>query len=181
MSPLPREDLSALFSGKSNEPVVQDIDMDGPRLTEHLAPCTRRDLKCVECGATMILRPPGRYKSPFYACSAFPVCRGTHGAHPDGRPKGIPGDRATKAARIKAHRAFDRIWGQGRMTRDQAYAWMRRVLHVPVAKGEELHIGHLTVEQCEALIAAVNETYPSTRTIWERLREHARRVITPDE
>jgi hypothetical protein len=67
------------------------------------------------------------------------------------------------------------------MSRGQAYAWMRKVLHASQVGGEELHIGHLTVEQCDALIAAVNKTYPSTRTVWERLREHARRVISPDE
>ena len=174
MSPqLSREQLAALFSGvKNNDPVVEDVDMEGPRATEYKAPCIKHDLKCGECGAPMVLRKSTKYDSPFYGCSTFPECRGTVGAHRDGRPKGTPGDRKTKDARIKAHKVFDRIWEDGRMTQNQAYAWLCKVMQV---SGKAGHIGHFTVAQCEQLIAAVRQSFPEKLTLWEKLRDHARR------
>ena len=110
---------------------------------------------CAECGAPMVLRTarkgPGAGRC-FWGCSTFPRCRATHGAHPDGRPLGVPGDRATKAARIRAHDAFDPIWRSGVISRSGAYRWMRRALGLSEA---EAHIGRFTIAQCDALIAAV--------------------------
>ena len=107
---------------------------------------------CPECGRYMTLRDSVHGK--FYGCTGFPRCRATHGAHPDGRPLGIPGDKATKAARIRAHEAFDRLWKCGGMRRAQAYRWLQKRLHMTSA---EAHIGRFTVELCEAVIAAVTE------------------------
>ena len=149
-------------------PVVEDVDMDGPRKTEHRAPCARRDLKCGECGAQMVLRKSKKYKTPFYGCSRFPECRGAHGAHPDGRPKGVPADRKTNEARARAHAIFDRIWTQQRMTRHQAYAWMSRAMGL---SADAAHIGNFTLEQCGRLIELVAHAFPGVRTVWERLRE----------
>lgn len=86
----------------------------------------------------------------FYGCSRFPACRGTHGAHADGKPLGIPANRETKAARILAHAAFDQLWKgkEASMKRGQAYAWMRKAL------GFE-HIGELTKDECAALRACL--------------------------
>jgi ssDNA-binding Zn-finger/Zn-ribbon topoisomerase 1 len=161
--------LEDLFVRRDDSPVVQDVTMDGPRKTEHRAPCARRDLKCADCGSTMVLRKSKKFSSPFYGCSRFPECRGTHGAHPDGRPKGTPGDRKTKAARIRAHQMFDRLWKMDRMTRGAAYAWMRRQMGITDAQA---HIGHFTAEQCERLIVLVGKAFPGLRTIWERMREN---------
>jgi ssDNA-binding Zn-finger/Zn-ribbon topoisomerase 1 len=79
--------------------VIRDVDLNEPRQY----PKERRDLVCGECGAPMILRYSHKYSGPFYGCTTFPTCRGTHGAHADGAPKGIPGNKETKQARIKAH------------------------------------------------------------------------------
>jgi ssDNA-binding Zn-finger/Zn-ribbon topoisomerase 1 len=83
--------------------VIRDVDLNEPRKY----PKERRDLVCGECGAPMILRYSHKYSGPFYGCTTFPTCRGTHGAHADGAPKGIPENRETKQARIKAHRFVD--------------------------------------------------------------------------
>jgi ssDNA-binding Zn-finger/Zn-ribbon topoisomerase 1 len=94
---------------------------------------------------------------PFYGCNRFPQCRATHGAHPDGRPLGIPANKETKQARIRAHDAFDRLWKGGRMTRAQAYGWMQRAMDL---SKDEAHIGRFSIEQCEALgreVAAILE------------------------
>lgn len=116
---------------------------------------TAIDLTCPDCGARMVLRTAQRGAlagKPFYGCSTWPTCNATHGAHPDGKPLGIPGDRATKDARIRAHAAFDRIWLSGLMSRRGAYSWMRHRLGLSDVDG---HIGRFDVAACERLIALV--------------------------
>lgn len=112
-------------------------------------------LTCPECGASMVLRAArqGRFAGrPFYGCATFPLCRAAHGAHPDGKPLGIPGDAATKAARCRAHDAFDLIWKTGMMSRKGAYAWMRWRLGLA---DEEGHIGRFDVATCERLLTVL--------------------------
>lgn len=162
-------ELHALFETKSDRPLVEDVDMDGRRKTEHRAPCARKDLKCGECGASMILRKSKKFETPFYGCSRFPECKGAHGAHPDGRPIGVPGDRKTNLARIRAHDFFDRIWKEKRMSRSRAYAWMRQAMGLTEA---EAHIGKFTAAQCEALVALIKERFPGVLSAWERLRQN---------
>lgn len=111
---------------------------------------------CPLCSGPMVLR--GSRYGLFYGCVNFPVCRSTHGAHPDGRPLGIPGDAETKAWRIRAHEAFDRLWQGGGMRRGQAYAWMRRTLGL---SKHEAHIGRFDPDRCRALIAAVERKLTS--------------------
>ena len=106
---------------------------------------------CGECGAPMVLRE-SRY-GPFYGCSRFPECRGSHGAHRDtGKPLGTPADRETKKARIEAHRAFDALWRSRKMTRTQAYQWMREAMGLDK---DGAHIGLFTKEQCVRLVALI--------------------------
>jgi ssDNA-binding Zn-finger/Zn-ribbon topoisomerase 1 len=89
----------------------------------------------------------------FYGCSRWPDCACTHGAHPDGSPKGIPGDKATREARIAAHEAFDRLWkprGEpGKMPRSEAYRILREMMDMTAG---EAHIARFTKEQCKKLI-----------------------------
>jgi ssDNA-binding Zn-finger/Zn-ribbon topoisomerase 1 len=108
---------------------------------------------CPECGAEMVLRKTSKYTypdgspRPFYGCSRFPVCRGTHGAHPDGRPLGIPGNEEVKKARNLAHAAFDPLWKDGHMGRKEAYAWLSEEMGIEFA-----HIGAMDEEQCKKVI-----------------------------
>lgn len=66
---------------------------------------------CPECGKPMILKD-SRY-GKFWGCMGYPECRATHGAHPDGSPMGVPGNKEVKALRIEVHRICDEIWGKG--------------------------------------------------------------------
>lgn len=102
---------------------------------------------CPNCGNRMVLRD-SKY-GLFYGCSTYPDCDATHGAHPNGEPLGIPADKATKAARIRAHDAFDKLWKEGHMKRGQAYAWMRQTLNL---SKEEAHMGRFDIERCERVI-----------------------------
>lgn len=112
---------------------------------------TMAALTCPECAAPMHLRP-SRF-GQFYGCTRYPACNGTHGAHPDGSPLGVPANRATKDARIAAHAAFDTLWKSGGMTRKEAYRWMGGALGM---SKDEAHIGLFDIATCERLVAAVS-------------------------
>lgn len=104
---------------------------------------------CGECGAEMELRQSPKYPAPFWGCTKFPVCRGSHGAHPDGRPLGIPANRATKDKRIEAHKVFDTLWKQGILKRKEAYQRLAEELGM-----SEVHIGESDIEMCDKIIEA---------------------------
>lgn len=152
----------------------------GPRPSPKPVPPPRQhDVTCT-CGAKMVLRVAKKASGPlqgksFYGCSRYPNCKVTHGAHPDGAPLGIPGDDATKAARIQAHAAFDSLWKSGAdavMRRGGAYGWLEEVLGLKPGEG---HIGRFDVVTCERVVAAVAENLPVLRQRAEVRRALARR------
>jgi len=169
--PVPKAILEDLFETKLAKPVQPAADDIGFR-DEKIGlgfPNERFDLKCPECGAMMKLR--NSKHGLFYGCEKYPACKASHGAYNDGRPKGTPGDKETRKARIHAHRIFDRLWKpkgeeKARMTRSQAYAWMRKGLKL---KEDEAHIGKFTVDQCEKLVALVKKKFPGVQTAWDKL------------
>lgn len=104
---------------------------------------------CPECGSSMHLRDSKH--GLFYGCAAYPTCRATHGAHPDGRPLGTPANAETKRARIAAHEAFDKLWKEPEryMTRRDAYRWLADLLGLSPG---EAHIATFDRGQCNAVI-----------------------------
>lgn len=52
-------------------------------------------------------------------------------------------------AKVCAHEVFDRIWKSRRMTRRQAYLWLRDLLGL---KTEAAHIKYLNFDQCMEVI-----------------------------
>lgn len=114
-------------------------------------------LKCAECGAAMFLKESKHGK--FFGCSMFPECKGTHGAHPDGKPFGEPANAATKLARMHAHAAFDQLWkdrlqsNDGKpartRTRNEAYLWLANQLDI---KRRDCHIGLFDSNTCAAVV-----------------------------
>lgn len=111
---------------------------------------SKATIECPECGADMVLRN-SRY-GKFFGCSRWPDCDATHGADKDGRPLGIPADKATRRARQQAHTAFDGLWrGSGAMSRAQAYTWLQGVLGL---SPEECHIARLDREACARVVQA---------------------------
>ena len=127
------------------------------------------EMMCPDCGANMRLRQ-SKF-GLFYGCEAYPACKGSHGAYPDGRPRGIPGNKVTRDARILAHRTFDKLWddsatGYSKMTRAAAYRWMQRVMGVTK---ELAHIGMFNIPMCTKLIILVNQSRPPRLTVMQRL------------
>ncbi|HVT82267.1 MAG TPA: zinc-finger-containing protein [Phycisphaerae bacterium] len=128
-----------------------------------MAENVRDAIACPECGAKMVLRRTQKYKWAngegrlFFGCSRYPDCRGTHGAHPDGSPLGTPADAETKAARIAAHTALDKIvqargWGRDakdNKARHGLYIWLGRKLGIPEDKiATECHVGKFDSATC---------------------------------
>jgi ssDNA-binding Zn-finger/Zn-ribbon topoisomerase 1 len=79
----------------------------------------------------------------FYGCSRYPACTEIHGAHPDGRPLGIPATKEVRELRMAVHKVFDRQWQEGTMTRTLAYAMMSERM------GREFHVSNLDKKGCE--------------------------------
>jgi ssDNA-binding Zn-finger/Zn-ribbon topoisomerase 1 len=107
-------------------------------------------VKCGECGALMELRD-SRY-GKFYGCTRFPECRGTHGAHENGKPLGVPTNKETRLKRIETHKVFDQLWKTGYMSRGEAY----RALAIKLGR-REVHIGEADLTDCSLITAAALE------------------------
>jgi ssDNA-binding Zn-finger/Zn-ribbon topoisomerase 1 len=107
-----------------------------------------KPIDCPECGAPMLLRR-GEFRL-FFGCTRWPLCDGTHGAHPDGTPLGVPGNAETKAARRKAHDALAKI--ERMIGKRAAYKWLATVLHLDK---DACHIGMFDKEMCAKVEGAV--------------------------
>lgn len=123
-------------------------------------PSARYDLVCGDCGSSMQIVSTPAYKRPFYGCKRFPECRGTLGAHKDGRPLGVPTNREGREARQRAHHAFDQIWKDKVMSRDEAYTWLQKAMGL---SREKAHIAMMTKEECERLLKIVTRSFPFTQ------------------
>ncbi len=119
-----------------------------------LKPSQMRKLTCPECGSPMILIEGKISSSPFYGCTMFPKCRLTHGAHPDGKPLGVPATRLTVNRRKMAHHYFDMLWKSEKMSRGEAYSLLRR--HLGLTK-DQCHIGNFGIEQCDKVVNFAQE------------------------
>lgn len=93
---------------------------------------------------------PDLFALNFYRCAPCDAYVGTHKGTKT--PLGTPANAPLRAARSRAHAAFDPIWREGKMSRTRAYAWLSRQLGLPPA---ETHIGMFSAEQCAAVVAAV--------------------------
>lgn len=138
---------------KTPEEFVRMFRENGGREDPHrleFRPVHGEDVRCGECASPMVLRAwDGK---TYYSCVRWPECRGAHGAA-GSRPLGRPGDRETRAARLRAHASFDRLWRPtegGTMGRNAAYALMRSELGFSEREG---HLGMMNVADCERVRA----------------------------
>jgi hypothetical protein len=114
----------------------------------------QHDLQCADCGSQMILAETCfgvRYKCTQEGCG------GTHGAHPNGSPVGVPADKFTRKARMRAHEAFDRVWESKTMSRSDAYTWLDLVMGQEPGK---THISMMSKDQCALVVEKVRGTFP---------------------
>jgi len=109
----------------------------------------QRKVICPECGSPMKLKN-GKYKDMFYGCTRYPLCKASHGSHPDGKPLGIPADKKTRQARIDAHALFDKLPG----TKRDRYKELKEIMGMTV---QQAHIAKFDIQQCEFLITYLKE------------------------
>jgi hypothetical protein len=140
-------------------------------------------LTCPDCGAPMALRRS--WYGPFYGCTRYPACKGAHGAHPDGKPLGIPADQATKQARIRAHAALDPLWQEAvaivdygaldrrgrravrQRARVRAYAWLAKQLDMDL---DACHIGRFDKATCNRVVELCAPMTPEDVRDWAKER-----------
>lgn len=108
----------------------------------------RKQLKCPECGANLVLKQSSKF-GPFYGCERWPKCDGTHCAHPDGSPVGVPANRETKQARRAAHAAFDEVRHVLQLSKGKAYRWLQDAMGMTP---EQCHMGKFDKTTCEKVI-----------------------------
>lgn len=138
-----------------------------------------KTLDCSECTGVMFLTS-GLY-GPYYSCENFPNCKVTHGAHPNGDPLGVPADKETRAARVHAHAAFDKLWNNAesmyqnippesykrvrRVARNRAYQWLQEVMGL---SEKEAHIGSMDIARCFLAIDFCNSTNADRIRVWAK-------------
>ncbi|WP_313004806.1 zinc-finger-containing protein [Brevundimonas sp.] len=125
---------------------------------------------CIECGSQAHRLSDGReayphrgdlHAKPFWFCG----CGAFVGCHPGTtNALGAPAGKRTKRGRTDAHKAFDRIWKSGDMTRKSAYAWLAEKLGVPA---KDCHISFMDGDTAYRVVSICQE-----RT--EALRQAAR-------
>lgn len=107
-------------------------------------------VECPDCGAEMNLRETKKYlygngePRKFWGCSRWPECKATHGAHPDGKPVGVPADTETKRMRMAAHRCAEIAFGrwETKQGKQDLYEWLRRRPNI------KQHIGEMNKLDC---------------------------------
>lgn len=99
------------------------------------------------CGAPMRLKETSKFKTKdglpkkFWACTRYPECKGTVGAHPDGSPLGFPADNETKRLRHELHEILNRFWNYNvPEQRQEMYAFLAR-------ETKSGHIGQMNKEE----------------------------------
>ncbi len=86
-----------------------------------------------------------------YYCES---CGAYCGMHPfTNIPVGTLADAETRSARTRCKPAFNKLWQSGKMSRNEAYAHLAKLMNIPVG---ECHFGWFSKAQCEAAYAALN-------------------------
>lgn len=169
------------------------VVLDGTDSAEQRA--ARNEVVCGECGAPMRQRQTTKFPNAdgtprkFWGCSTWPRCTGIHGAHPDGRPLGIPANQETKAARIAAHAAFDPLWKEAdklydlpprprklrqraiwrvhKRARTRAYHWLANAIGIAF---EDCHFGLFDKDTCHSAVMVCSGTDAAAIRAWAKER-----------
>lgn len=120
---------------------------DDPVLGAHVCPYCRSRPQLVDSDVIY-----GRSYGAIYLCKPCDAYVGCHKGTTI--PYGRLADARLRASKRETHRAFDRLWKEGGMTRTEAYTWLATELNL---SPQEAHVGMLDLEQCaKATEAAQN-------------------------
>lgn len=130
----------------------------------------RIKIHCPYCGSLVTKRAAsyvyGKNAKPdtfLYVCDRYPACDSYVAAHTkSGLPMGTPANKTLRNKRIAAHKALDKIWKNGYMTKEQVYIWLQAKLDMPA---NVMHIGKLNEYYCNRIIYECNRAYRNMRTV----------------
>lgn len=119
-------------------------------------------VKCPYCGRNAVLRSSeGIYKTDKYepqmlwVCSGYPECDARVRCQPGTTiPLGLLADSKLRALRREAHKYFDELYKNGKMSREGAYRWLADLLCKPM---QEVHISCLSDYHCRLVIEKAKE------------------------
>lgn len=103
-------------------------------------------------GRSVYPHRPDLYHKQFYQCKPCDAYVGCHNGttHALGRLA----NAELRAAKIRAHSAFDPIWKEGSMRRGSAYTWLAEKLGI---EKSECHIGMFDVAMCNKVTSICKE------------------------
>lgn len=130
----------------------------------------RLRIRCPYCGSLATKRPADYVYGPraksgvyLYVCDKYPKCNSYVAAHKDtGLPMGTLANEKLRRKRIAAHKALDRIWNKGFMTKEQVYIWLQSKFNM---SPKEMHIGNFGEYYCNKVIFECNKAYRNMRLI----------------
>lgn len=113
----------------------------------------KKTIRCPYCGSPAILKDASyvygdrSYGGKVYVCSHYPDCDSYVGVITGtALPKGSLANKALRRKRVQAHQAFDQIWKQGILNRQDAYRWLAEKFCLD--RGQA-HIGEFSDYMCE--------------------------------
>ena len=123
-------------------------------------PCPNGHEAALVTGREIYPHRPDLYAKPFWACLP---CGAWVGCHPGTTKRvGRLANAETRRLKMAAHAAFDPLWKSGRMSRTQAYAWLREQLGLAE---RDCHIGWVdddnlrrVIDVCSAIVPTPNTT-----------------------
>ena len=95
---------------------------------------------------------PDLFDLVFYQCAPCDAYVGTHKGTK--MPLGTLANAELRAARSRAHCAFDPLWKKGPISRRQAYARLANKLYITT---KDCHIAKFDLATCEATLKLVDE------------------------
>lgn len=124
----------------------------------------RITVRCPYCGgiavkrkASFLFGESANTYEYYYVCSHYPSCNSYVAAHEKtGLPMGMLANGDLRNLRIRAHKALDRIWQNGFMTKNQAYKWLQAKLDLPE---NEVHIAKFGEYRCRETISLCNRAF----------------------
>lgn len=145
--------------------LAKERELAGQPVPEPVAINNKRQVFCNYCGQRAGLFTgkdvyPHRedlHGRRFWVCWPCNAWVGCHSQGDKSEPLGMLADEWLRNARIAAHEAFDPLWRNGEMSRDEAYAWLADAMGISALK---CHIGRMDVEDCRRVVDVVAARSP---------------------
>lgn len=94
----------------------------------------------------------GRSFGMIYLCSNFPDCDAYVGAR-NGSPLGSPARHELRELRKRCHAKLDPLWQSGKMTRTEAYEFLRKIMGlIDLA---DAHVAQFNEERCRRFLSRI--------------------------